>query len=297
LPADLPPDRILRGRVVDPAGKPVVGAQVSPFGCRTSKRRWWGSLPGVDAVSVTNSRGEFVITCQEPAEAFDLEVRSPRHAAKRFALLPTGDKPHELPVEAGAILRGRLRKGGQPVSGVSVGLVQTDRTSETFLGPNEIGTNANGEFTFTFVPPNNDVYIYTTMTSMKGAGALPLRRVSIGESETLIELGDLELADAHTLSGWLVLADGQPLPGPIQLLLSREGAWDSQTQMLKTDGAFRFENVPALEPVTFTARVPGYHLTQRGNRYQIVRDSSLALFVEGPRDDIEIVYEPVADKR
>jgi hypothetical protein len=130
------------------------------------------------------------------------------------------------------------------------------------------------------------------MDSTKGAGALPLRRITIGESESLSDLGDLELGPTHTLSGRVVLTDGAPVPGPIQLLMSREGAWDSQRAMVGSDGAFRFENVPDQEPVTFTARIPGYHLAQERNRFQQVRDRSIAMFVERPRDDIEIFYAP-----
>jgi hypothetical protein len=291
LPTDLPPDRVVRGRIVDAAGKPVVGAQVEPFGCQTANRRWWGSLPGVDSVSITNNEGEFIITAAEPAEAFDLEVRSPRHAAKRFGLRETG-KEHELDVEDGAMIRGRLIKDARPVAGVSVGLVQCDRSSDNFLGEYQIGTRDDGTFELPFVPPNDDFYIYTTMESMKGAGALPLKRVTIGESGTIIDLGDLPVGPAHALSGRIVLTNGAAFQEPIQLLLSREGAWDSQRVMVSGDGTFRFENVPEQEPVTFIARIPGYHLVQELNRFQQVRDWSIALFVEGPRDDIDIHFGP-----
>jgi hypothetical protein len=295
LPKDLSPERVIRGRVIDAAGKPVVGAQVEPFGCQTADKRWWGSLPGVDPVSITNQKGEFIITAAEPAEAFDLEVRSPRHATKRFGLRETG-KDHDLAVEDGAMIRGRLLKDGKPVNGVSVGLVQCDRGAEGFLGEYQIGTRDDGSFEIPFVPPNNDFYIYTTMESMKGAGSLPLKRVTIGESGTLVDLGDLEAGPAHTLSGRIVLANGATLREPIQLLLSREGAWDSQRAMVSGDGTFRFENVPEQEPVTFTARIPGYHLAQELNRFQQLRDWSIALFVEGPRDDINIHFAPDTPK-
>jgi hypothetical protein len=291
LPADLPPDRKLSGRVVDTKGKPVVGAQVSPFGCQQGDNRWWGEVKDADTVSVTNNRGEFVITCKKPAEAFDLEVRSGRHAPKKFELLHTGDKAHELTLESGAFVSGRISKDGKPVRGIAVGLAQVDRNVEGFLGPEQIGTNANGEFLFSAVAPNTDYYIYTLMDSTHGAGSLALRRVKVEKSGTTVKLGDLELAGSHTLAGRIVLSDGAPLKGPIQLLADREGAWDSQRAMVDSDGAFRFENIPDQEPISFTARVPGYVVSHDRNKFQICR-TSVAMFVEGPRDDIEIVFEP-----
>ena len=52
-----------------------------------------------------------------------------------------------------------------------MGLVQTDRSSETFLGEMMIGTDKDGKFQFTFVPAKDDFYVYTIMSSMKHPGA------------------------------------------------------------------------------------------------------------------------------
>jgi hypothetical protein len=183
---------------------------------------------------------------------------------------------------------------GRSVEGVSVGLVQCDRGSENFLGETMIGTAADGTFQFTFVPPEDDFYVYTIMSTMGGRGSLPLRRVSVGKAKSLVDLGDIATGPAHTLAGRIVLTDGKPVPGPIQLLLTREGAWDSQRAMVGGDGNFRFENVPNDEPMTFVARVPGYRLAAERNRFQQVRENSIAMFVEGPREDIEIFFEPIA---
>jgi len=42
-----------------------------------------------------------MITAASAADAYDLLVRSPRHAAKAFALVPTGEKSQDLAVELG----------------------------------------------------------------------------------------------------------------------------------------------------------------------------------------------------
>lgn len=298
LPKDLQPKQAIRGRVVDQDGKPVVGAVVSPFGCQRGDERWWGSLPGVDAFSITNDKGEFLISADALAEAFDLEVKSPRHAAKRFALVETGEKVHQLAVEIGSFVRGQLMADGAPVEGALIGLVQTDRSSESFLGEQQIGTRSDGTFEFSYIPDGNDFYLYTKMTSSAaGAGSLPLRRVTIEDGQQNIELGELTLEPVHTITGRVELTDGKPIPGPFQLLISRDGAWDSQTAMVESDGKFRFENVPGSEPFTFSARIPGYRLSADKNYHQLLNDTSLALYVERSRDDLVIYFEPVEDAK
>jgi len=104
-------------------------------------------------------------------------------------------------------------------------------------------------------------------------------------------LGDLEIGPLPYIGR---THSGASLPGPIQLLLSREGAWDSQRVMVGSDGAFRFDNVPEQEPVTFVARIPDHQLIQERTRMQQIREWSVAMYVEGPRDDIDIYYEPSA---
>jgi hypothetical protein len=298
LPTDLDPRQTVRGRIVDQDGKPVVGALVSPVGCKQGERRWGGSLAGVDAFSITNQRGEFLITASDPADAFDLEVKSPRHAAKRFALVETGSDVHKLEVEIGSFVRGTLLADGQPVADALLGLVQTDRSGDVFFGEQQIGTRSDGSFEFSYVPAEADYYLYTKMSSSAAdAGSLPLRRVSIGDSESTIELGELEVRPSHTLAGRLELTDGKPVPGPLQLMIDREGAWDAQTAIVERDGKFRFENVPDSEAVTFSARVPGYRLSGDRNYHQVLNDTSLAMFVEGSRDDLVIYFEPTDDAK
>jgi uncharacterized GH25 family protein len=291
LPKDLPPDRMLRGRVVDDDGKPVVGALVEPRGCKQGDRRWGGMVNIADPFAVTDDNGQFVITSTEPVEAFDLTVRSPRHAAKVFNLIPTGNETRDLAVELGAMVRGRLIADGKPVAGAKLGLVQTDRSSESFLGEYQIGTRGDGTFEFTYIPDVDHYYVYAVMADVGRSGALPLKRVVIDEDQSVIELGDLVLGPAVPLAGRIELTDGKPVPGPLQLLISREGAWDSQKAMINSDGAFRFENVPVNEPLTFVARVPGYRLSDR-TQFQQIRENSIAMYVEAPRDDIVIYYEP-----
>jgi hypothetical protein len=78
FPEMLDPRHTLRGRVIDTKGKPIVGATVEPFGAKVGERRWWGTLKGVDALAVTNLRGEFVITSVDADIALDVRAGGAR---------------------------------------------------------------------------------------------------------------------------------------------------------------------------------------------------------------------------
>ena len=65
IPAGLPPDRTLSGRVVDAAGRPIAGALISPEGAETRERRWWGLVEGVRP-TVSDTDGRFLMILEKP---------------------------------------------------------------------------------------------------------------------------------------------------------------------------------------------------------------------------------------
>jgi protocatechuate 3,4-dioxygenase beta subunit len=292
MPTDLSSRAVLRGRVVDPKGNPVVGAVVSPTGCERLEKRWWGRMPGVDPASVTNLRGEFLITGNPGDLGYDLEVEARGFARRRIDLLPTGEQVHEIKIAEGATVEGRILKAGKPVAGAAVGLVQCDRGHREFVGAYAIATDAQGRYTFTSVHPNDDYFVYTMMGNAERLGGVLLpQKISVGPDGTTMPAGDHELTAAHSISGHIILTDGQPVPSNTRLLLAREEAWDSQTAMVAADGAFRFTGVPE-EAVKINARIPGYRLASRRNRFQQVGSSTVAMFVEADMSGIELFFEP-----
>lgn len=290
LPADLDPRRIVRGRVVDPKGRPIAGATVEPFGIKTAGMRWWGAMPGVDPLAVTNLKGEFVITTAEPDVALDLHVKGREHAPRICELLPSG-KDQKISLQTGSWVRGRILKKGQPVAGFPLGLVQVDRSAGTFLGHVEIGTNDQGEFEFPNVAPNDDYYLYHKMSTSENRGSLAVLKVHVGKDRSIADVRDLTLEPAHRLAGRVLLSDGKPVPLGTQFMLSREQAWDHQTAALDAQGRFAFDGVPE-EAVSMIVRIPGYRLSANRNRFQQTGAESLATFVDKDRLDVEINFDP-----
>ena len=289
LPTDLDPRRTVRGRVVDGLGNPIIGATVAPFGIKTTKKRWWGSMPGVDPLAFTNLLGEFVITSIEADIALDLRVEGREHAPRIVELLPAGPA-HDIVLGHGVRIHGRIVRDGVPAAGIAVGLVQVDRSAGKFLGHREIGTNTHGEFEFLHVAPDEAYYLYTIMSGSEKWGALPIHEVRSGSDAGEVAVGELKLGPAHRLAGRVMLADGKPLPPGTRLMLTREQAWDHQSATLDDEGRFDFTGVPE-EAMRLIIRVPGYRLSSKRNRFQQT-NGSLATFVDKDRLDVEIVLEP-----
>jgi hypothetical protein len=295
MPTDLAGRAVLRGRVLDGGGKPVVGAVVSPTGCETADRRWGGQMPGVDPASVTNLRGEFLITGNKGDLGYDLEVEASGFTKRLVDLLPTGDKIHEIKLSEGATVRGRILKDGKPAPGIAVGLVQCSTSAGTFVGAFRVATDAAGRYTFTNVRPNDEYFVHSTMGDAARRGDILLpKRISVGADGTTTDVGDGTLTSTvYRVSGRVILTDGKPIPKNTRLLLSREelGTWDGQTAVLADDGSFSFAGVPE-EAVTFNVRIPGYRLAAKRNHFQQVQPWAVALMIDGDKSKLEIFLEP-----
>ncbi|MBI2480616.1 MAG: carboxypeptidase regulatory-like domain-containing protein, partial [Planctomycetia bacterium] len=161
MPTNLPPDRMLRGRVVNEGGRPVAGALVGPTGAKTSDRRWRGALPGVDEASVTDDEGRFVITSRDPKLGLDLAVAAPGFAIQLVELLALNGEEHEIRLQRGATVKGGLMSNDKPVAGRAVGVVQRDRSSGKFVGETTLATDDQGQFIFPNLQPNDTYVLYT----------------------------------------------------------------------------------------------------------------------------------------
>jgi Carboxypeptidase regulatory-like domain len=285
------PQRILAGQVVGPRGKPLVGAIVEPFGCKIGERRWWGSMPGVDPLAVTDEQGQFQIVAAEPVDGLDLEISARAFAKKRFALVPSGKVVNRLPLSEGATVRGRVVDHGRPVAGVNVGLAQVDRNVETFLGPAVIGTDADGQFLFANVSGNDDYFVYGIMSSLGERGGISERRVHVGGDGSELKLGDFAVEPAFRLSGRLVLADGKPLPDHTRVLVSRSEVWDSQIVEVDAKGAFVAGGIPR-GVIHITASVPGYRLSAKNKSLDRFRGFWLQGLVEKDVEPLVVLFEP-----
>lgn len=281
----------VRGTVVDQNKRPVVGAEVSPYGIKNSKGRWWGATDGeVDPLSVTNDRGEFSLITREADIHVDLDVRARGLASAKFALQPTGRK-NQLQLVRGGEINGRLIYDGKPIAGATVGLVQADRRVESFVGEQSIGTDKEGRFKFVNVKPREQMYVYAKMDSLADAGvAVPIMKLESPATDETSDVGDLHVQAAHTVRGVVKLSNAGTIPPNTRLLLSREDAWDSRIVSINEDGTFEVTGVPE-EEVSISVRVRGYHLSDKNGSLDPM-NSNLIGRVPNDISGLEILLEP-----
>jgi len=261
---EITPDKSVQGRVVDPEGKPVVGAVVEAHGIRKKNDigTMWGQLPGVDPLAVTDEQGEFLLTSKEMFESLDVRVEARAFAHKQFTKLASGTSRNTLTLAEGASVKGRVMRNGKGLAGVSVGMVGCDRGVESFTGNFDVGTDTDGRFIFVNLPPNTDYFIYGLMSTLKSYGAIRIQRVHAGNDGLTLDAGDLIVEPALRLAGQVVCADGEPVPAKTRLLVGREEAWDTLQIDLDKTGRFDTTGIPR-ETISLSARIPEYRISVR----------------------------------
>lgn len=270
---------LVRGRLVDAAGKPVVGALVEENAVKWGKSTGFGYNPTREALAISDEAGEFVFRCTKEMQETDYEtgkkqmtavsglqvkVTARDFAPKKHWLKVDNDSAQDVPLTAGATVRGAVRDAyGRGIPGVRIMVSQTDRNAETFLGNQEIGTLPDGSFLLPNVPQGKEIGITVSMDSLKDLGrAVPVQKFSVEPTQAEIPGVALNLQAAATIKGRIILPGGAPIPDNTRLFLSREAAWDSQELIVAKNGSFSFQGVPPGETVSIFTRIRGYKFTK-----------------------------------
>jgi hypothetical protein len=271
-PEKADPHRSLRGRVLDPQGRPVVGATLEPFGFRKDSGKdsymtRFGGLAGTDPLSVTDERGRFALALGDSGVRWYIRVRARNLAPMQLHEQPAGARPITVRMGYGGSVSGRLLRDGKPLAGVGVGLVQTRRAAQFMAyGHDEIATDERGVFTFFNVTPGEDYFVHGKMETLRGFGALDTTRVHV-EGETSFErVGDLVVGPGRRVAGRVTLSDGNPVPPGTRLLLSLEHAWDAQSQVLDEEGCFDLRGGPP-GSAALVVGVRGYRFARESSGY------------------------------
>lgn len=255
----------VRGRVVQADGSPIPYAIINPTGLITEGRSSYGTIPGLEPISITNKQGEFEVSYSKPTPKMLLEVEA-RGFAPKFAVMKTGPDRRSITLSEGGIIVGRLLQSGKPIPKVQIGLIAKDRGGfgadlKVIGNPHDvvrIGTDTNGRFTIPNVPAGVDWYVYATMDSISALGATGPIEVRVNKDDEYVQAQDLVIKPGFHVRGAVVASDHKQIAEGMRVILSSETIWDSQIIPLAPDGHFEFSNVPAGKYSLHTS-VKGYH--------------------------------------
>jgi hypothetical protein len=208
------------------------------------------------------------------------------------SLLEPG-KAAEIEVHEGASVTGRVVRNGKPVPGLSIAVVQSDRSSSTeriFLAAVGAVTDEEGKFTFRHLPPSEQYCIYSVVGDARRTESPHILSAKLfgvpGHGETR-DLGALEAEEPITLRGRVERTDGKPLPANLKLSLGRDPAWDLVAFPVTADGTFEMTGLPR---ETYEVRLADRELVldTRELEYQPMGPASFGLYLDSSLDDLTI---------
>jgi hypothetical protein len=290
--ANVPADRTVTGRVVDPSGASIAGATVEATGIhyQDGQAEFGGEFDETDAMAVSGPDGKFVLASGKDIVSLDVQVQAHGYADRTFKEIAAGAKPADLRMTEGAAIRGRVVFQGKPFPNGGVGIVSEDRNAENFAGHFETGTDQDGKFLFANLPPNVRYQVYALMDTVKDYGASPVALVQAGGDGSMADAGDLVVAKAHQISGRVVLADGKPVPDKTRLMLGREDSWDSQIMELGKDGSFHLKGVPTAT-MSVCVAVEGYKFSAKNKSLDKANPFELIGRVNGDITNLTILFD------
>lgn len=295
LPDDIDPARVLSG-VVTQNGVPVAGALIEPHGAKTSGRRWWGQVDGVDP-TVTDINGIFAVILPKDFLGVDIKVTGHGFCGEQLALLEPGGEPLPIEVRSGARVVGRLVRDGKPVPAMSIAVVQLERGASDGIFIAAVGdmTDDDGRFEFRYLPPDQRYCIYSLAGEARRSESshiLTTKTFTVPPTKETRDLGSLEVASPCTIRGKVQRIDNQPLPKDLKLSLGRDPAWDLIGIPVQEDGSFEASGLP---PETYEIRIGNGELAIVADEipYQMLTEASFGLRLRNSIDDLVI---PVQSK-
>ena len=273
--------------MLDPRGEPVRDALVEQSGAIFEQGRAFGAGGWIDLMAVTNDSGDFEIAHSKPLVAAIVQV-SPRALAPKISTIPSGTDRKVIMATEGATIRGRLVHNGEPIGQAEIGLSTHSQRGGEGLPEARIGTDDDGKFALTNIPPGRVWYLYARMESLASRGlAAEIVECATKSDGQDLNLGDISVRPAYTLRGKVVLSDGKPIPPDMRINLFSDRVPDSQSLTLASTGDFKFKG---LGP-----RV--YQLQPSVKDYEARDSLSLELLIEGDVNNFEARLQPKASSK
>jgi hypothetical protein len=271
---------VVHGRVTDVGGNPIAGALVEPVSTtQPGDISSFGAWPWIDPLAATNASGEFTIVATKPVEKVMLLI-SPRALAPKIVTESPGPAANSIVLTEGVTVMGRLVKpNGTPAAHAEVVMITHANYNGLAFSDMRVGTDKDGSFAFTNVPPGRIWGIYPAIESLQGQNltAAPLWCETTTERQ-VIDVGKLTLRPGFTVGGRIELPDQKAIPSGMHVTINREQTTDNRLADIAPDGTFEF-----------TSLAPGiYQLAIGITGYQSPANTPQELLVERDRSDVII---------
>lgn len=242
---ELAPGVPVAGRVVDPAGAPVPGAQVDVDAPEAASSRFMGGLVGFEGPQprLTDSEGRFAFPGAAPGTPLVVRAVAAgfiESTSETLTLGPQGKDDIEIRLLAGGTLEGSVRSAdGRPVAGARVQWVpQQAGHSAPRIRIDPATTDADGRYVLSGLPPGPATVQATHADHLDSERARA--DVTDGSATSL----EFVLQPGAAIVGRVLDADGEPAAGaqvsvtPTDGEAQKAGArW--RAVQARSDGTFR----------------------------------------------------------
>jgi protocatechuate 3,4-dioxygenase beta subunit len=271
--------RIVHGRVTDVGGNPIAGALIEPLVSTDATGGMSMGMNWMDPLAATNASGEFEIVSTQAFEKVTLKI-SPRALAPQIATALPGPAFNAVVLTEGATVMGRLAEpNGTPIAHAEVVMTAHYRGNGEDFSDMRVGTDHNGFFVFTNVPPRRVWGIYPTSESLQSGNltAGPSWCETTADRQ-VIDAGRITLHPGFSVSGKIDLLDKSEIPPGMHVSIWSEWAADNRLTDIASDGSFEFKTLaPGI--YSLNAAIVGYTPTA---------DTARELLVERDRRDVVI---------
>ncbi len=291
---------IVVGRVTDAAGKPVIGASVSPVGIRQKDSVMMGAVPGVDPLAISDEEGAFRLHTDKVDGKLIVSVEA-RDLAPTIAedLSPGQADPTRITLTTGAFITGYVRdEHGKGMPGIVIEARGMNHSASRFSQPiqMQIASTTDGRFTLSNVAAGVEYKVFARMESLNALGlATTVQGTMTDDDGSTTPDVNLIAQSGLSVTGRVVMSDGQPLPPDVHVILTRTEVGDSQFASIGADGRFTLTGVPRNENVTLALNANNFRLEP--NVYTRTGVYLLRSSLDRGIRDFKLSVYPVADSK
>lgn len=214
----------IRGRVLDPTGRPLSGVRVTSGG---------DFVPGQGRVATTSDSGRFVFPSNSYWRLDKLWLEHPEYATASIPIPRDGTTPDAF-LRPGGTLRVRVVRGARGVEGA---LVRLQAPSKRLPRPRTAWTDENGYVLFEQCPPLNG-FLLSAHTPEGDVSDPPEGELRIVEGEVSECLLRIPARHPGMVRGTIQDVEGRPIPGARVFLTRSTTPEYYQTVPVRDDGTF-----------------------------------------------------------